>query len=188
MTAPADPRLAFLEGDAPDVAPRLIGWRLLVSDGVETTGGPIIEVEAYTQDDAASHAHRGPTPRNATMFGPAGRLYVYFSYGVHWCVNVVTGPEGSGQGVLIRGIEPRVGLETMRMRRGHTAERPRPDRHLTNGPGKVCQALGITGADDGVALGGERVWLEPSERHFQVTATERIGITRDAHRLWRFVG
>ena len=119
-----------LEGDPVAAARAIIGWTLLV-DGA---GGPIVEAEAYAPDDPASHAFRGMTARNAAMFGPAGRLYVYRSYGIHWCVNVVCGPPGVGAAVLVRSLEPVHGIEIMRSRRGREP--------LTTGPGNVGQALG----------------------------------------------
>jgi DNA-3-methyladenine glycosylase len=115
-------------------------------DGV-VASGRIIETEAYTADDPASHSFRGRTERNAVMFGAAGHLYVYRSYGIHWCANVVTGGDGDGQAVLLRAVTPVDGLAAMRTRRPG-----RPDRELVNGPGKLCAALGIVGLDDGVDL------------------------------------
>jgi DNA-3-methyladenine glycosylase len=178
--------LSFLGGDVVTVARQLIGWRLYVieADGSKT-GGVIIETEAYNQDDSASHSYRGRTPRTDIMFGPAGHLYVYFTYGMHWCMNIVTGPEGRGEAVLIRAITQDAGVDFMRERRGN-----KPDQDLTNGPAKVCQALGITGKDNGIVLGSGRVILLPpdSKFKFNISATERIGITKDTHRLWRFIG
>lgn len=161
----------------------LIGWRFYVreADG-SLTGGEIIEAEAYTADDAASHSYRGETPRNRTMFGPAGHIYVYFTYGMHWCVNIVTGQAGTGEAVLIRAIRPDEGLSRMRERRG------RPDVELANGPAKLCRALAITGSDNGAVIGGERfVLVPPDGQTNEVEATPRIGIKHDTHRLWRFV-
>jgi DNA-3-methyladenine glycosylase len=148
------------------------------------TGGTILETEAYTAEDAASHTFRGQTPRNAVMFGPAGHIYVYFTYGMHWCLNIVTGPAGHGQGVLIRAINPEQNLGRIRERRHF-----RPEHELTNGPAKVCQALGVTGIDNGAELNGPRFILQAGPRNvtYHIQATPRIGIRKDTHRLWRFV-
>jgi DNA-3-methyladenine glycosylase len=138
-------RTSFYERDAPAVAVELLN-KVLEHDGRR---GRIVEVEAYLGvDDAASHAYRGQTNRNAVMFGPAGHLYVYFTYGMHWCANVVTATEGVAQAVLLRALAPLDGLDAMR------AARPavKRDRDLTNGPAKLCQALGIDGALNGVDL------------------------------------
>lgn len=136
---------SFYRRDPRQVAPELLN-KVLVHGAV---AGRIVEVEAYVGgDDPASHAYRGKTRRNATMFGPPGRLYVYFSYGVHWCANAVCGDEGEGVAVLVRALAPELGVEVMRRRRPAA----RSDRDLCNGPGKLCQALGITGAHDGADL------------------------------------
>jgi DNA-3-methyladenine glycosylase len=160
-----------LAGDPVAAARGLIGWTLLV-DGA---GGPIVECEAYGPDDAASHSYRGPTARNAAMFGPPGTLYVYRSYGLHWCVNVVCGPVGVGAAVLIRSLEPAEGVEAMRARRGREP--------LTTGPGNVGRALGA-----GPHLNGVRAVLRPPPpgRRRRVVASPRVGITRAADLPWRF--
>ncbi len=165
-------------GGALSAAPLLVGWTLLV-DGV---GGRIVEVEAYEPDDEASHSFRGRTSANATMFGPAGHLYVYRSYGVHWCANVTCGPEGVGAAVLLRALEPLVGIERMRARRG--TDDP---RLLCRGPGRLAQALGIDGAADGAALRSPPFELIPPEGVVDVAATPRVGISRAVERPWRFV-
>ncbi len=161
-----------------EVAPALVGWTLLV-DGV---GGTIVEVEAYREDDPASHSYGGPRGRNIVMFGPPGRLYVYRSYGLHWCANVVCEPEGAGAAVLLRALEPSHGLETMRARRGVADE-----RLLCSGPGRLTQALGITGAHNGIALMGPPVQLIPSEVTVDVVTSRRIGITQAPEQPWRYL-
>src|SRR6266481_6354042 len=125
------------------VAPDLIGATLLVKGA----GGVIVEVEAYHHTDPAAHSYRGPTERNAVMFGPPGTVYVYRSYGIHWCLNFVCEPEGSASAVLIRALEPTEGLARMRRRRGLSEE-----RLLCSGPGRLAEALGITHAHNGLAL------------------------------------
>ena len=170
--------------DAVTAARQLIGYRLYAREPDRSlTGGVIIETEAYTSEDAASHSFRGETPRNRVVFGEAGRLYVYFTYGMHWCANIVTGPVGSGEAVLIRALIPDEGIATMRERR-----LGRPDAELANGPAKLCQALNITGADNGTAIDGERLILRaPKGTPPPVQATTRIGIRHDRYRLWRFI-
>ena len=134
----------------------LIGCELLI-DGV---GGRIVECEAYARDDPASHAFPGPTRRNASMFGPAGRVYVYRSYGIHWMLNIVCGAEeGAGEAVLIRALEPTAGLEQMRERRGREAL-----LELCRGPGRLGQALAVGPALDGEAIGAGRIELRPARR------------------------
>lgn len=159
-------------------APRLLGWTLFV-DGV---GGRVVEVEAYEQDDPASHSFRGPTAANETMFGPAGLLYVYRSYGVHWCANVTCAPQGVGSAVLLRALQPLAGLDRMRERRG--TDDP---ALLCRGPGRLAQSLGIDGSSDGARLDEEPFVLIPPEDPVDAVATTRIGITKATDRAWRFV-
>ncbi len=161
-----------------DVARGLLGWTIL-RDGV---GGRVVEVEAYAPDDPASHAFRGRTPRNGSMFATPGTLYVYRSYGIHWCVNVACEPEGAGAAVLLRALEPIAGLEEMRERRGVNV-----DGALCSGPGKLTQALAITAADDGVMLGVAPFALVPPETEPEVVATTRVGITKAADLPWRYL-
>jgi DNA-3-methyladenine glycosylase len=174
--------LVFLSQDAVRVARQLIGWRFYRRDGEQLVGGTIAETEAYNQDDNASHSYRGKTPRTEVMFGPAGRLYVYFTYGMHYCVNIVAGPEGRGEAVLLRAIIPDAGIDIIRARRHN-----RPDYELTNGPAKICQALDINLDDRGKVLNSSEFLLLPPIKQLKTKATPRIGITRDTHRLWRFV-
>lgn len=143
-------------------------------------GGRIVETEAYHQEDPASHSYPGPTARNAAMFGPAGRLYVYRSYGVHWCMNFVSGASGEGSAVLIRAIEPRHGLDVMRARRGRD-----DPRALCSGPGKLCQALAVTREHDGLRLDSPPFELREGPAG-AVVAGPRIGITKAAEKPWRF--
>jgi DNA-3-methyladenine glycosylase len=159
-------------------APALLGWSLLV-DGV---GGEIVETEAYTEGDPASHTYRGRTPRNAVMFGPPGHLYVYRSYGLHWCVNVVCDAEGTGAAVLLRALRPTHGLDTMRARRGLDDV-----RLLCSGPGRLTQALGITGEHNGAALDAAPFRLVAPASAVPYDATPRIGITKAVERPWRYV-
>lgn len=173
--------MTFLElvaGSVHDAAPGLIGWTFLV-DGV---GGRIVEVEAYEETDPASHSFGGPRGRNVVMFGPPGHLYVYRSYGIHWCTNVVCGPEGHGAAVLLRALEPTHGLEVMRERRGTT-----DDRLLCSGPGRLTQALSITGADNGADLRLAPFELLPPSGPAPVARTPRIGITKAVEKEWRYV-
>jgi DNA-3-methyladenine glycosylase len=148
---------------------------------VEGVGGVIVETEAYAPDDPASHSFGGRTSRNATMFGPAGRLYVYRSYGVHWCANVVCGVEGVGAAVLLRALEPTSGLDEMRARRGVA-----DSRLLAAGPGRLTQALAISGIHDGLDLAEPPFELIASETTRRVIESPRIGITRAMDRLWRY--
>ena len=168
---------AFFARSVHEVAPELLGVTLLV-DGV---GGRIVEVEAYDATDPASHGFRGPTPRNRAMFGPPGRAYVYRSYGIHWCLNVVCEDEGTAAAVLVRALEPAHGLDVMRERRGLEAE-----RLLCAGPGRLCQALAVTGEHDGLPLDAAPFELIARESPVQVLAGARIGISRAAELPWRY--
>ena len=168
----------FFARSVHEVAPDLIGATLLV-DGV---GGVIVEVEAYHHTDPAAHSFRGPTPRNRVMFGPPGFAYVYRSYGIHRCDNFVCEKQGSASAVLIRAQQPTHGIPAMRRRRGLHDE-----RSLCSGPGKLTQALGISGADDGASILEAPFALEPPESPVDVLQTPRIGITKATELPWRYV-
>jgi DNA-3-methyladenine glycosylase len=159
------------------VAPDLIGATLLCR-GV---GGIIVEVEAYHHTDPAAHSYRGRTPRNAVMFGPPGHAYVYRSYGIHWCLNFVCEPAGSASAVLIRALQPTDGVPTMRRRRGLGDE-----RLLCSGPGRVGQALGITGDDNGRALELPVFNLRARISAPMIAVGPRIGISVAAEQPWRY--
>ncbi|RZI85524.1 MAG: DNA-3-methyladenine glycosylase [Rubrivivax sp.] len=159
------------------VARALIGATLLV-DGV---GGVIVETEAYDCEDPASHSFGGPTPRNGSMFGPPAHAYVYRSYGLHWCLNLVCMKAGHGAGVLIRALEPTHGLAIMRRRRG--LENP---LLLCSGPGRVCQALGVTKDHDGRPIDAPPFQLLPRARPLEVLVGPRIGISKAKDVPWRF--
>ena len=168
---------ATLARSVHEAARALVGCSLFV-DGV---GGVIVETEAYASDDPASHSYRGPTRRNTAMFGPPGHLYVYRSYGVHWCANVVCEAEGTGTAVLLRALEPTAGIEEMRVRRGVDDE-----LMLCAGPGRLTQALGLTGAHDGKSLDRPPLLLLPSSGTFTVVTGSRVGISRAAGLPWRY--
>ncbi len=170
-------RRGFFGRSVHEVAPDLIGAVLLV-DGV---GGLLVEVEAYHHTDPAAHSFRGPTPRSAVMFGPPGYAYVYRSYGIHWCLNFVCEPKGSASAVLIRAIEPTAGIAAMRRRRG-TAD----ERLLCSGPGRVCEALGVTGAHNGLPLDAPPFQLFARTGTVEVVVGPRIGITKAAELPWRY--
>ncbi|MBC7601542.1 MAG: DNA-3-methyladenine glycosylase [Ramlibacter sp.] len=174
-------RPSDFEGNSDEIARMLIGTTLLV-DGA---GGRIVETEAYDRLDPASHSFSGPTPRNEVMFGPPGRVYVYRSYGIHWCLNFVCREKGHGAGVLIRAIEPTHGIDLMRARRGMDDV-----RQLCSGPGKLGQALAITRALNGMRLDqspfGVLVAENELDRTVKVVAGPRIGITKAMEVHWRF--
>lgn len=170
-----------------DVARDLIGKTLSRQTAAGVAAGIIVETEAYVAAiDPASHGYKGKTQRNAAMFGPPGYAYVYFTYGMHYCLNVVTEAEDVAAAVLLRALEPTIGLPLMRARRGERIA----DRDLARGPGRLCAAMALTIADDGDDLCGDALWIEetpgfPSDA--EVLATPRIGITQAADWPWRFV-
>lgn len=164
----------FFDRPALEVAPELIGARLLHGE----TGGRIVEVEAYDQTDPASHSFRGPTLRNAAMFGPAGHAYVYRIYGIHFCLNFVC---QRGSAVLIRALEPMDGLDVMADRRGGLGT-----KQLCSGPGKLAQALGINLVQNGLALDASPFAVLAAEDQQHVVAGKRIGITKGVELPWRF--
>jgi DNA-3-methyladenine glycosylase len=167
----------FFARSVHEVAPELIGATLLF-DGV---GGTIVEVEAYDQDDPASHGFRGRTARTASMFGPPGHAYVYRSYGIHWCLNLVCAEEVRAEAALVRALEPTHGIEAMRERRGLDASRA-----LCSGPGKLCQALGISRIHDGLALDEPPFELLARESEPELAVGTRIGITSAVEHPWRY--
>jgi DNA-3-methyladenine glycosylase len=176
---PQPPRLRrqFFARSVHEVAPELIGATLLVH-GI---GGRIVEVEAYHHTDPAAHSYGGQTPRNAVMFGPPGFAYVYRSYGIHWCLNFVCEEEGSASAVLIRALEPMTGIASMRRRRGLKNERA-----LCSGPGKLGEALGITRAQNGLALDKPPFELRGRSGAPEIVTGPRIGITKAADVPWRY--
>jgi DNA-3-methyladenine glycosylase len=167
----------FFERDVETVARELLGVRLLVA-GV---GGIIVETEAYDAQDAASHSFGGATARNAAMFGPPGKAYIYRIYGLHWCLNMVCSDGRSGSAVLLRAIEPEDGLEIMRTRRGGAA-----DRLLCSGPGRLAQALGVDGGLNGAPLDRPPFQLRRSDRTVDIVAGPRIGISKAVDTNWRY--
>jgi DNA-3-methyladenine glycosylase len=167
----------FFARSVHEVAPDLIGATLLVN-GV---GGIIVELEAYHHTDLAAHSFNGPTPRNQVMFGPGGFVYVYRSYGIHWCVNFVCEKQGSASAVLIRALEPTHGIAAMRRRRG-----VQEARSLCSGPGKLTEALGITHAHNGLALDAPPFALYARTGKVEVATGLRIGITKAVELPWRY--
>jgi DNA-3-methyladenine glycosylase len=170
-------RRVFFGRSVHTVAPELIGATLLVN-GV---GGRIVEVEAYHHTDPAAHSYIGRTARNAVMFGPPGVAYVYRSYGIHWCLNFVCEAEGSASAVLIRAIEPLAGLAAMRRRRGLSQARA-----LCSGPGKLCQALGVTIKHNGLALDRAPFALRARADKPAIVTGARIGISKAVDAPWRY--
>lgn len=171
----------LLARPAVEVAPQLLGMIFSTTIDGATTAVRLTEVEAYMgEDDPASHAYRGMTPRTEPMFREAGTLYVYLSYGIHHCVNIVTGPTGTAQAVLLRGGVPLEGIDAMAKRRGR-------ESNLTRGPGNLAKAMGLTTAHSGTSIDGDRITLLPGAPPASVVATPRIGISVATDRLWRFV-
>ena len=168
---------SFFSRSVHEIAPELIGATLFVN-GV---GGRLVEVEAYHHTEPAAHSFHGPTERNAVMFGPPGFAYVYRSYGIHWCLNFVCEPKGSASAVLIRALQPIEGLAAMRRRRGVTDV-----RLLCSGPGRLCQALGITHRQNGLALDAPPFELFARKGAVDVVSGPRIGITKAAELPWRY--
>lgn len=179
---------AFYTQPTLEVARALLGKTLARRTDAGVAAGVIVEVEAYIAAvDAAAHGYGGPTPRTRSMFGPPGRAYVYRSYGMHFCLNVVTEPEGQAAAVLIRALRPSCGLELMRARRGPAVA----DRTLCRGPGRLCQALALTLSDDGADLCGPDLWIAetPDEERVgdpPIAASPRIGISKAVDLPWRF--
>lgn len=172
-----------LSAPAPEVATRLLGATFTHHSSEGAVVVRVTEVEAYGADDPASHAFRGVTARNRVMFGPAGRLYSYLSHGIHWCHNVVTGPEGEASAVLLRAGEVVEGLELARERRGERV----PDHRLARGPGCLGQALGLRGAHDGERLDGAvRLVLGDGVPAAQVRSGPRVGVRLAHERPWRY--
>ena len=177
----------FYLQDTREAAQKLLGQRLVrtLPTG-EVLSGIIVETEAYLTDDPACHAYRGQTPRNAAMFGPPGHAYVYFTYGLHMMLNLVCGPARTAEAVLLRALEPVDGIETMRQNRGGLKE----TRQLTNGPGKLAQALALTRlAHNGLSVtapGGELYVLPQDGPALETVATTRIGISQGVDLPWRY--
>lgn len=171
------------------VAKALLGTYLVHESKEGKTVGRIVETEAYLWGDPACHAYRRKTTRNATMFGPAGNAYVYQIYGIHYCVNVVTAPEGVGEAVLIRALEPINGIDLMEMRRGIQV-----GKNLCNGPGKLVEAMGITRAMNGISLLGDQMYILSADTYvlpsmspeFEIFTTTRIGISQGVDLPYRF--
>jgi DNA-3-methyladenine glycosylase len=177
MPRPSLLRRRFFARSVHAVAPELIGATLLF----EGVGGVIVEVEAYHQSDPAAHSFGGRTARNAVMFGPPGYAYVYRSYGIHWCLNFVCEPEGVASAVLIRGLAPTHGLAAMRRRRGVAEE-----RLLCAGPGRLCEALGITAAQYGLALDAAPFAIFARPAPMEIAVGPRIGLTKAIDHPWRY--
>lgn len=175
------PRQAFYLTNAQSLAQQLLGYELVHKSEVGVTSGIIVETEAYSQEDAASHSYRGMTERTKVMFGPGGYAYIYFTYGMHYCFNVVSGPEGHGQAVLNRALQPVRGIELMQQRRKRSNQ-------LCNGPAKLVQAMGITKADYGKPLYAGNLYIQKPSSHqaLVIESGPRIGISQAKDVPWRF--
>lgn len=177
---------AFYEQPTLELARALLGKTLLHASTAGLSGGVIVEVEAYIcAIDPAAHGYLKMTPRTRIMYGPPGHAYIYFNYGMHWMLNVSTEPDGTGGAVLLRAIQPTVGLDLIRLRRGEAM----PLRDLARGPGRICAALGLGRAENGLPFTGGKLWLEdePALPSDAVIATSgRIGITKATELPWRF--
>lgn len=173
---------SFFSQDALTLASALLGCELVHETENGITTGLIVETECYSQDDAASHSYNGQTPRTKVMFGPGGYAYVYFTYGMHYCFNVVSGPDGYGQAVLIRALEPVEGIELMKRRRNKLEE-----SELCNGPAKLVQAMGITKSDYGKPLFEGNLYINPrTVEPKAIVSGPRIGIKKEIEKPWRF--
>lgn len=173
--------------DAMSASSDLLGYKLIHETAEGVTAGMIVETEAYSHNDAASHTFRGQTKRNKVMFGPAGHAYVYFTYGMHHCFNIVTGLKGQGQGVLIRALEPLEGIGLMAKRRSFKDVPPTTYmRSLCSGPAKLVQAMGITKADNGRSILTGQLRIEPYATPAEIVQTTRIGIRKAADMPFRF--
>lgn len=182
MTTMAQQVSSSILNNSLSAARLLLGYKLVHESPVGTASGIIVETEAYNSHDPASHTYRGQTQRNKVMFGPPGHAYIYFTYGMHYCFNIVTGKKGDGQAVLIRALEPVDGIDLMKARRGKDEV-----RELCNGPAKLVQALGITKHDYGAnLLNVGKLRLEPGRAPTKIIQTTRIGIAQAAHQPWRF--
>lgn len=165
-----------------DAARNLLGWTLVHHLPHGDVGGIIIETEAYRQDDEASHSFRGVTKRTAPMFEDAGTIYMYFIYGMHWCVNIVTGPKGHGEAVLLRALSPTIGLTLMRAHRGVN-----DTKRLTNGPGNLVQALALPPSYSGQKIAATKFELiPPTYTKYRIKVSTRIGINKATDKPWRF--
>lgn len=174
--------LSFYHQDTITLSKQLLGTQLVYESAEGITAGIIVETEAYLSDDPACHAYRRKTQRNAAMFGPAGQAYIYQIYGMHYCLNVVTAQEGTGEAVLIRALEPTRGIDLMQLRRSTQVL-----KNLCSGPGKLVQAMGITSALNGISLLSSSLYLLPATTPVaDIVTTTRIGITQGADLPYRF--